>query len=83
MLDRSTSPGAARARKSRALRRVGCKVLHVAANEKRLVKALRKAGRLPEDETREPPRKDIEAEAAQVVADFITRWIGPEKKPCA
>jgi hypothetical protein len=74
---RSSSPGAARARRARARRRAGNKILRVEVNQRRLLAALRAANRL-DDSTDEA----VELAAGQVLGDFIDRWL-LAKKPCA
>jgi hypothetical protein len=69
------SPGALRARRSRARRRVGQCVFRVEADQRRIVAALQAAGRLADDATRE----EIEHELAEVLSDFARRWLGREK----
>jgi hypothetical protein len=69
------SPGALRARQSRARRRVGLCVFHVEADQRRTLAALRAAGRLADDATRE----EIEHELAEVLSDFARRWLGKKK----
>ena len=69
---RSNSPGAIRARKSRARRRAGYKLLHLLVNERRFAAALRARDRW-EDVV---PTEDIETAAAEVVSDFCDRWLG-------
>jgi hypothetical protein len=67
-----------RARKARCRRREGLRVLHIVVHERRLVAALRAAGRLGEDC---PAVEVLTAEAREVLSDFITRWL--KKRPCA
>jgi hypothetical protein len=64
-----------RARKARCRRREGLRVLHIVVHERRLVAALRAAGRLGEDC---PAVEALTAEAREVLADFADRWL--EKK---
>jgi hypothetical protein len=66
------SPAALRQHKCRARRRRGVAVLHVEADEFRLIDALLSAGRLSEAESRRRPL--VEAAVAQVLKDFIVRW---------
>src|SRR5262245_30830032 len=47
------SPGALRARRSRARRRAGMTVFHVEANQRRIIAALRAAGRVADDASRQ------------------------------
>jgi hypothetical protein len=70
------SPGALRARRSRARRRVGLCVFRVQADQRRTFAALRAAGRLADDATRE----EIEHALAEVLSDFARRWLGREKR---
>jgi hypothetical protein len=70
----SLSPGALRARQSRARRRAGLCVFHVEADQRRIVAALRVAGRLADDASRE----QIEHALAEVVSDFAVRWLGKD-----
>jgi hypothetical protein len=69
------SPGALRARRSRARRRIGLCVFHVEADQRRTLAALRAAGRLADDVTRE----EIERQLAEVLSDFARRWLGKKK----
>ena len=66
------SPGALRARRSRARRRAGLTVFHVEADQRRLIAALRAAGRMTDDANRE----DIERALAEILIDFAARWLG-------
>jgi hypothetical protein len=72
------SPGALRARRSRARRREGLTVFHIEADQRRLIAALRAAGRMTEDANRE----DIERALAEILIDFTARWLG-KKIACA
>jgi hypothetical protein len=72
MLQRSRTPAAARARASRARRRVGKRMLRVETHERRLSAALRLAGRLTDDAA----VADLEAAAAEILADYTARWLG-------
>ena len=72
------SPGALRARRSRARRREGLTVFHVEADQRRVIAALRAAGRMGDDANRE----DIERALAEVLIDFTARWLG-KKISCA
>jgi hypothetical protein len=84
MLDRppadrrqAATPGARRARESRARRGKGLASLRVVVHKRRLTAALRAAGRLGED----CPAVDVlEAAAREVLADFTDRWLGPPGK---
>jgi hypothetical protein len=71
-------PGAIRARRSRARRREGLTVFHVEADQRRVIAALRAAGRMGDDANRE----DIERALAEVLIDFTARWLG-KKISCA
>jgi hypothetical protein len=76
----SASPGARRARASRARRQKGLVSLRVVTHKKWLIAALRAAGsRLPDGPV---TVEEIEAAAGGVLADFTDRWVG-KKKPCA
>ena len=74
---RSDTPGAIRARKSRARRSAGYKMLHLLVNERRFAAALRARDQLEDAATTE----DIETAASEVLVGFCDRWLG--KKPCA
>jgi hypothetical protein len=76
---RSGSPAAARSRRWRAQRRAGIRTLQIRVPERRLVTALRRAGRLADDSVN---RVEIMIAVEAVLADYITRWL-PEKKPSA
>jgi hypothetical protein len=67
------SPGAVRARRSRALRRDGVVILRVRARRKRLVAAMRRAN--PDGGELETTTQ-IAAELQSILDAFITRWIG-------
>jgi 5-formyltetrahydrofolate cyclo-ligase len=68
--------GALRARRSRARRRAGTTVFHIEADQRRVIAALRAAGRRLADDA---SRKEIEHALAEVVSDFTRRWLGKEK----
>jgi hypothetical protein len=68
--------GALRARRSRARRLAGMTVFHVEANQRRVIAALRAAGRRLADDA---SRTEIEHALAEVVSDFTRRWLGKEK----
>ena len=70
------SPGALRARRSRDLLRAGLTVFHVVGHKRRVIAALRAAGRRLADDA---SRKEIEHALAEVVSDFTSRWLGKEK----
>jgi hypothetical protein len=70
------SPGALRARRSRDLQRAGLTVFHVIGHKRRVIAALRAAGRRLADDA---SRKEIEHALAEVVSDFTRRWLGKEK----
>jgi hypothetical protein len=70
------SPGALRARRSRDLRRAGLTVFHVVGHKRRVIRALRAAGRRLADDA---SREEIEHALAEVVSDFTRRWLGKEK----
>jgi hypothetical protein len=70
------SPGALRARRSRDLQRAGLTVFHVVGHKRRVIAALRAAGRRLADDA---SRKEIEHALAEVVSDFTRRWLGKEK----
>jgi hypothetical protein len=70
------SPGALRARRSRDLQRAGLTVFHVVGHKRRVIAALRAAGRRLADDA---SRKDIERALAEVVSGFTRRWLGKEK----
>jgi hypothetical protein len=71
---RAPSPGAIRARHSSQRRKAGLRVYQIELSERRLRAALQQARRLDND--------DVEGALAEVVEDFVARWIG-ENKPCA
>ena len=80
MLQRSSSPDAARARRSRARLKAGVRTFRVRAHARRLEAAMRKANpNLGED----LDQQAIEAELDDIVAAFCDRWLGPAKKPPA
>jgi hypothetical protein len=70
------SAGALRARRSRDLQRAGLTVFHVVGHKRRVIAALRAAGRRLADDA---SRKEIEHALAEVVSDFTRRWLGKEK----
>jgi hypothetical protein len=70
------SPGAIRARRSRDLQRAGLTVFHVVGHKRRVIAALREAGRRLADDA---SRKEIEHALTEVVSDFTRRWLGREK----
>lgn len=81
---RPPSAGAVRARRSRKLRNAGVRVYRLRLHERRLLAALvlraeQQAERLADDATHE----QIEGLVTELVEDFVARWIGPAKKPCA
>lgn len=75
---RSNSPGAIRARESRARRSAGYKMLRLLVNERRFAAALRARDQLEGVATTD----DIAAAAGEVLSGFCDRWLGKEK-PCA
>ena len=81
MLERSPSPDAARARRSRARLKAGVRTFRVRAHGRRLVAATRKANPVLGDD--EFDQKAIEAELDDIVEEFCARWVGPAKKPPA
>ena len=81
MLQRSPSPDAARARRSRARLKVGVRTFRVQAHSRRLIAAMRKANpALGDDDLNQ---QTIEAELDDIVAAFCDRGLGPAKKPPA
>jgi hypothetical protein len=64
--------GAVRARRYRARRSAGLKFRGMWVHDRRLTAALRAADRLKSGAT----EQEIDAALAQVVEDFIGRWIG-------
>jgi hypothetical protein len=72
MLDRTPSPGAARARRARWRRRHGLVPRTLDVDENALAAALIASGRLSADEALCPDL--IERELSALVADFISRW---------
>jgi hypothetical protein len=80
---RSNSPGAIRARRARARRRAGYKMLHLLVNERRFAAALRARDQLERDRLEDvATTEDIETAASEVLSGFCDRWLGKEK-PCA
>jgi hypothetical protein len=72
MLDRSPSPDAIRARKSRARLKRGIRTYKVRAHTRRLVAAMRRANpKLADD----PTTDQIEAELNEIILAFIDRWL--------
>jgi hypothetical protein len=53
-------------------------IFHVEADQRRLIAALRAAGRTTDDANRE----DIERALAEILIDFTARWLG-KKIACA
>jgi hypothetical protein len=72
MLDQARSPGALRARASRARLRDGIRTFRVRAHTRRLITAMRRAN---PDLSDELEHAAIEAELNAIVAAFIARWI--------
>ena len=81
MLQRSPSPDAARARRSRARLKAGVRTFRVRAHTRRLEAAMRKSNPNLGDEDLD--QKAIEAELDDIVEEFCARWVGPAKKPPA
>jgi hypothetical protein len=75
---RAHTPGALRARASRARLRDGIRTFKVRAHTRRLIFAMRRANPELSDEL---DHAAIEAELTAIVAAFVERWLG--KKPCA
>ena len=72
---RSSSPGAIRARRARARRRAGHRMLRVLVNERRFAAALRARDQLEGAATTE----DIATAASELLSGFCDRWLGKEK----
>jgi hypothetical protein len=72
---RAPSPAAVRARRSRQRLKAGRRVYRIELHEVRLRAAL--------DRSRRLENADVEGALAEVIEDFVARWIGEAKKPCA
>jgi len=68
------SPGAVRARRSRADRRLGLATFHVKTHRRRLIGALVAAGRLTDLDV---SQEEVERAIEQVLDDLANRWLGP------
>jgi hypothetical protein len=78
MLDRSAqSAGAARARNSRARRKLGVRIYRLRAHERRLSAALRLAD--PSLPVGQLSPATIERELESIIEAFTARWLGPKK----
>jgi hypothetical protein len=72
------TPGAIRARRSRARRKAGVETFRLRAHRRRLVAAMRLANpSLGEDEL---SREAIERELESIAAAYCDRWLVPAKK---
>jgi hypothetical protein len=75
------TPGAVRARASRARLKEGVVTFKLRAHRKRLVAAMALAN--PELGDIGENTQAIEAELNVIIEAFVSRWLGPPKKPCA
>jgi hypothetical protein len=70
------SPGALRARRSRADRRNGVRTFRVRVHMRRIVAALRAAHRISDPDV---DQQDIGRAVEQLIGDFCQRWLGPAR----
>jgi hypothetical protein len=76
VLERSSSPAAHRARRARQRHRDGLVVIRLVHDKRRLVAALRAAGRLNDLDL---AMAEIETAVGRVLDDFCDRWLGVKK----
>jgi hypothetical protein len=74
--DLPPSPGALRARRSRADRRNGLRTFRVRVHMRRMIAALRAAHRISDSEI---DQQDIGRVVEQLINDFCQRWLGPAR----